>query len=59
MRTDTLAMFRAIANADPDGRENEPTERDYVLFRTWVTLSYGAETYAAYMRHDWGPVREV
>ncbi len=44
--------IRAITAADPDGGSFEPTQADYDWHRAWVTESFGADVYAAYMRGE-------
>jgi hypothetical protein len=46
--------LKAIENADPDGREHEPTDEAHYAHEQWARTTYGDATWQQYKTGGWG-----
>jgi len=46
-------VLEAIRWRDPDGGATQPTDEDRAAFRRWVILTYGLDTWVAYVDPGW------
>ena len=49
----TYRELMAIQQADPDGKDTEPTEELYRKFEEWVIANFGEATLRQYKGSNW------